>query len=105
MTHTIRQRVINELGQKVTKIYKVEGELGSGILDKNGNEIFENDILALACEQRYGKLPRYKVVFQRGEFLPLLEKDWGREEVEIYEVPSFWNPPWLVVVGHADDQN
>ena len=43
MKHSIRQRVINEYGLPVTKIEQVTGELGSGILDENGVEIFEGD--------------------------------------------------------------
>ena len=43
MKHSIRQRVINQYGLPVTKIETVNGELGSGILDKNGIEIFEGD--------------------------------------------------------------
>ena len=47
MKHSIRQRVINQYGLPVVKIETVNGELGSGILDKNGKEIFENDTIIL----------------------------------------------------------
>lgn len=47
MKHSIRQRVINEHGLSVTKIEHVTGELGSGVFDKNGREIFEGDIVKI----------------------------------------------------------
>ena len=43
MKHNIRQHVINQYGLPVTKIETVHGELGSGVIDKNGKEIFECD--------------------------------------------------------------
>ncbi len=44
MKHKIRQRVLDPVtGLKVTKVETVNGELGSGIFDKNGREIFEGD--------------------------------------------------------------
>lgn len=43
MKHNIRQRVINEYGLPVVKVETIQGELGSGIFDKYGQEIFEGD--------------------------------------------------------------
>ena len=43
MKHNIRQHFINEFGQKVTKVKQIHGELGTGMLDKNGKEIYEGD--------------------------------------------------------------
>lgn len=51
MKHNIRQHVINQYGLKTVKIETVHGELGSRILDKNGKEIFENDIVSLNGEK------------------------------------------------------
>lgn len=47
MKHSIRQHVLNAQGLKTTKIIKVDGELGSSILDKNNVEIFEGDKLRI----------------------------------------------------------
>lgn len=41
----VRQHFINGFGQKVEKIKPVQGELGSGVHDINGKEIFVNDII------------------------------------------------------------
>lgn len=43
MKHSIRQHVINSQGLKTTKIIKVDGELGSGLCDCHGKEIFDGD--------------------------------------------------------------
>ena len=45
MNHTIRQRVINQFGLHVSKVVSINGELGSGISDIHGREIFEGDIV------------------------------------------------------------
>ena len=41
----VRQHLINGFGQKVKKVKTYQGELGSGIHDTDGHEIFVNDII------------------------------------------------------------
>lgn len=45
MKHHIRQKIINEYGLPVVKVETINGELGSRVLDKNGIEIFEGDLV------------------------------------------------------------
>lgn len=86
MKHTIRQRVINEYGLPTVKHTTIQGELGSGIFDKNGKEIFEGDIVEIEnfCFT-------YTVLFINGVFVlgQELLKDYLSKELE--------------VVGHAED--
>lgn len=63
MKHSVRQRVINQYGLPVVKIEHVTGELGSKIPDKNGNEIFEGDILV------NGDREKFEVLFVDGKFM------------------------------------
>ena len=86
MKHSIRQHIINAQGFKTTKVIKVEGELGSGILDKNGREIFEGDIVEIEnfCFT-------YTVLFKNGVFTL------GRELLKDYLSKE------LEVVGHTED--
>ncbi|MBR2733025.1 MAG: hypothetical protein IKD80_02080, partial [Selenomonadaceae bacterium] len=45
MKHSIRERIIDPIRGQVVKISTINAELGSGITDKNGKEIFENDLV------------------------------------------------------------
>ena len=50
----VRQHLINGFGQKVEKIKMVQGELGSGICDTSGKEIFVNDLIEGERASYYG---------------------------------------------------
>lgn len=83
MKHTTRQRVLDPVtGLKVTKIETVNGELGSGITDCNGREIFEGDIVKNAHDGE-----SFPVTFEDGSF-------WAGD----MELANY-----LEVVGHVDD--
>lgn len=45
------------------EVKEFDGELGSGILDKNGNEIFEGDKVSLKGDPR-----KVSVIFKEGMF-------------------------------------
>lgn len=81
MKHSIRQHIINAQGFKTTKVIKVEGELGSGVLDKNGREIFEGDIVEIDGG---------------GKYCVDIVNFWVKDLDEFYSDA-------LEVVGHAED--
>lgn len=87
MKHNIRQHVINQYGLPVVKVETVHGELGSGLLDCNGKEIFENDIV-----RDINDSDTTTVVFEDGQFY-LKYRD---------EVLADWHDS-LEVIGHAED--
>lgn len=43
----IRQHVVNKYGIKVVKNETVPADLGSGLIDRNGTKIYENDMIRL----------------------------------------------------------
>ena len=87
MKHNIRQRVINQYGLPVVKIETVHGELGSDLLDCNGKEIYENDIVR---DTNDGEIDN--VVFEDGQFFMKERQD----------LIADWNDS-LEVIGHAED--
>lgn len=89
MKHSIRQRIINEYGLPVTKIETVNGELGSGVVDKNGKEIFEGDLV---------KAENDDVGFYKSD----IHFEAGRFHFGIFSLTDF-NPNDLEVIGHVDD--
>ena len=88
MKHNIRQRVINQYGLPVVKVETVHGELGSGLLDCNGKEIFEGDIVRDSDGSETDI-----VVFGEGQFYLKRRDVWLSE----------WNDG-LEVIGHAEDK-
>ena len=92
MKHSIRQRVLDPVtGLTLTKIEAVTGELGSGIVDKNGREIFEGDLVEIVGESAVSAtLPVNFMwgIFAVGEDVALGEFD-GTGDIEI--------------IGHVED--
>lgn len=60
------------------EIKELECEIGSGVLDKNGREIFENDLVKECTSEAYPELNTYYhvVIFRRGELLFITPSDW-----------------------------
>lgn len=92
MKHIIRQHVINEYGLPTVKHTTIQGELGSGVLDKNGVEIFEGDIVTYGVHKR-------TVCWDEGEFV-LRAK--GKPDEPFYNFFSE-DDCQLEVIGHAED--
>ena len=88
MNHNIRQRVINSIGLPVVKIEHVQGELGSGMFDRKGVEIFEGDIVQVSKGKETFK---ERVKFSAGAFI-----------MDIYDLCDFESFE-LEVIGHAED--
>ena len=119
MKHSIRQRVLDPVtGLKVTKIETVNGELGSGIFDKNGREIFENDRVQVDVEglrrndetgfdELKYSLPAdglTEIVYQYGEFVLMWDVDGGASWNSLVEFAVIKNGgSYLEVIGHVDD--
>ena len=77
MKHSIRQRVLDPVtGLMVTKVEFVNGELGTGFLDRNGKEIFEGDILRYQYQSDANtvRTAEFPVVFVKGNFYT--ENEW-----------------------------
>lgn len=62
MKHSIREHIIDPIRGKIVKVSTVNAELGSGITDKNGNEIFEGDIV------KFDDGETFRVTFEDGCF-------------------------------------
>lgn len=73
----LRQHLINGFGQKIEKIKTYQGELGSGVHDTNGKEIFVNDIIEGQLDGYGGVYPVKGIVDfgPNGFFVVELETD------------------------------
>ncbi len=91
MKHTIRQRVLDPVtGLMVTKVETVNGELGSGLYDRNSKELFEGDIVSV-LEHKHP----FTVTFEDGKFW----MDNGRMKCYL----TYFRESKLEVIGHVDD--
>ncbi len=85
MKLSIRQRVLDPVtGLMVTKIEQVTGELGSGITDRNGKEIFEGDIVKIHDAEG-------RTTFEDGSFFINDRPIWRLKSSD------------LEVIGHVED--
>lgn len=91
MKHTIRQHVINEFGLPTVKYTTVYGELGSGIKDKHGNEIFANDRVRIVGYKDGDCEFETDVTYNEGAF-------WLAEEIELWQ----YSEAELEIVGRAE---
>lgn len=104
--HRLRKKVF-EQGQWRTKIVHTDAELGSGVIDKNGREIFESDIIKNPNynPNDYMDTPNFIIVYDeaRASFVyrdPVLHKN-GCEPFPNDDLADFDGE--LEVVGHAED--
>ena len=85
MKYSIRQRVLDPVtGLMVTKVEFVNGELGSGVYDRNGREIFEGDIVKIRDAEE-------RTTFEDGSFFINDRPIWRLKSSD------------LEVIGHVDD--
>ena len=92
-TYKFRQHFINGFGQKVVKGKMIRGELGTGVTDVNGKEIFEGDIVD------DGKGNRARVVCRNGGLVVRR----GDDDAFAEDTPIAFSHNSYRIVGHVDD--
>lgn len=91
MKHSIREHIIDPVRGKIVKVSTVNAELGSGITDKNGREIFEGD--TIQTSKGFFEI----MIMVGGEFCAVQRSP--NIAVALREIPT----DELEVVGHVDD--
>lgn len=75
------------------EVREMDFELGSGLVDINGQEIFEGDILRSSYRKNAPNAPKYVVKFRNG----------GLKADTLYNLINAISLSKLEVVGHVDD--
>ena len=119
MKHSIRERIVDPIRGKLVKVSTINAELGSGILNKNGKEIFEGDKIKINVEaiqhnSEYGfeeldlQPPKDGVattVYQYGEFVLMWDVDDRATWVSLSEFDLLKDRNrYLEIVGHVEDK-
>ena len=90
MKHSIRERIIDPIRGKIVKVSTINSELGSGITDKNGKEIFEGDILTNGRD-------KFPVEFHNGALLIFNAKAGEGWDINPHFAQGF------EIIGHVED--